>query len=265
MSFGKEYIYKELEKVDNVLNETVKLYLIGGGNMSLLGLKDATRDIDIILNEEDDMMAILKDALLECGYEEKYLPAYPKMGSRLVMENKDGFRWDVFIKVVCHGLILSHNMMNRCTEMKFDFKNLKIFLLSKEDVFLFKGITERERDLEDMHTLYLQGLDFEIIKEEIKWQSENSGIAWIAYFFQRLMRLQEEYGIIVPNIKEIEKMAEEDAAISLILEKIHRRKYTMEELVEELKEDENWIRELIQKLEKQGKIKTEGNTIMKKE
>ena len=215
MSFGREYIYKELKKIDDTLDKQIKLYLIGGGNMSLLGLKDATRDIDIILNEEKEL-SILKDALLRCGYEEKYLPVYQKMGSRLVMENKDGFRWDVFIKIVCHGLILSPHMMSRCTEMQFDFKNLKLFLPSKEDVFLFKGITER--DLEDMHILYLQGLDFEVIKEEIKWQSENSNIAWISYLFQRLMKLQKEYGIVVPNIKEIEKMAEEDAAISLILD-----------------------------------------------
>lgn len=264
MSFGKEYIYSELKKVDNALDNVVKLYLIGGGNMSLLGLKDATKDIDIILNEED-YTAILKDALLECGYEEKYLPAYQKMGSRLVMENKDGFRWDVFVKVVCHGLILSPNMMNRCTEMNFDFKNLKLFLLSKEDVFLFKGITERERDLEDMHTLFLQGLDFEIIKDEIKWQSENSSIAWIAYLFQRLTKLQDEYGIVIPDIKEIEELAEEDAAISLILEKLSRKNYTIDELAKEMKQDENWIKELIQKLEKKGKIKMEGNIIMRKE
>ncbi len=264
MSFGREYIYKELKKIDDTLDKQIKLYLIGGGNMSLLGLKDATRDIDIILNEEKEL-TILKDALLRCGYKEKYLPVYQKMGSRLVMENKDGFRWDVFIKIVCHGLILSPHMMSRCTEMQFDFKNLKLFLLSKEDVFLFKGITERERDLEDMHILYLQGLDFEVIKEEIKWQSENSNIAWISYLFQRLMKLQKEYGIVVPNIKEIEKMAEEDAAISLILEKLSRRNYAIEELAKELKEDENWIKELIQKLEKQGRIKIKGNTIMKKE
>ncbi len=264
MSFGKEYIYEELKKIDDTLDKQLKLYLIGGGNMSLLGLKNATRDIDVILNEEKESM-ILKNALLRCGYEGKYLPVYQKMGSRLVMENEDGFRWDVFVNVVCHGLILSHYMMNRCREMQFGFKNLKLFLLSKEDVFLFKCITERERDLEDMHILYLQGLDFEIIKKEIKWQSENSSVAWIAYLFQRLMKLQEEYGIIVPNIKEIEKMAEEDAAISLILEKLSHKNYTIEELAKEMQQDENWIKELIQKLETKGKIKMEGDAIVRKE
>ena len=60
-------------------------------------------------------------------------------------------------------------------------------------------------------------------------------------------------------------MAEEDAAISLILEKLSHRNYAIDELAKELKEDENWIKELIQKLEKQGRVKIKGNTIMKKE
>lgn len=264
MSFGKEYIYKELKQLDDVVEEPLTLYLIGGGNMSLRGLKDATKDIDVMLEKERDM-SVLENALLSCGYEKKFLPAYQKMGSRLVMENGDGFRWDIFIKVVCHGLMLSSHMIKRSGAMHFDFKNLKLFLLSKEDVFLFKGITERERDLEDMNILYMQGLDFEIIKEEIQRQSEHSTIAWIAYFYERLVKLQEEYGIVVPGIKEMEKMAEEDAAVSLILEKLDHGIYTLKELVEELQEDENWMRELIQKLEKQGKIKIEGNEIMKKE
>ena len=79
------------------------------------------------------------------------------------------------------------------------------------------------------------------------------------------MKLQEEYGIIVPNIKEIEKMAEEDAAISLILEKLSHKNYTIEELAKEMQQDENWIKELIQKLEKKGKIKMEGDAIVRKE
>lgn len=261
MSFGREYIYEELKKVDDVLGEHLKVYLIGGGNMSLLGLKDATKDIDVILEKEKDLQP-LKNALLNCEYKEKYLQTYQKMGTRLLMENRDGFRWDVFVEAVCHGLVLSPFMIERSREV--GFKNLRLFLLSKEDVFLFKGITERERDLEDMHILYLHGLDFRIIKEEIKWQSENSSTAWIAYFYERLVKLQEEYGITIPDIKEIEKMAEEDTAISLILERVERGRYTIEKLAKELKEEESWIRELILKLERQGKIKMKGDVIVEK-
>jgi len=187
MNFGEEYIFKELKKLlDNALKMKIEVYLIGGGNMSLIRLKDATKDMDVILKKENEFAA-LKSALSECGYKEKHLSLYERMGSRIVMENEDGFRWDIF-------------MISRSAK-KFDFKNLNLFLLSKEDIFLFKGITERERDLEDMHTLFLQGLDFDVMKKEIKWQSENSDTAWIAFLFQRLKKLQEEYGIaILPGL-----------------------------------------------------------------
>ncbi|KAA0009907.1 MAG: hypothetical protein FE037_05050 [Thermoplasmata archaeon] len=263
MSFGKEYIQNELKKIDDALCEHLKLYLIGGGNMSLLGLKDATKDMDVILNKEKELY-VLRNALLRCGYVEKLLPQYQKMGSKLVMENRDGFRWDVFIKTVCHSLVLSPGMIKRCIEMDFDFENLRIFLISKEDMFLFKGVTERERDLEDMHLLFLQGLDFEVIKEEIKWQSENSDTAWIAYLFQRLLKLKEEYGIVVPDIDEIEKMAEEDAAISLILEKLSCKSYTVGELAKDIQQDKNWIEYLLRKLEGKGKIERKGDIITRK-
>ena len=253
MNFGEEYIFKELKKLDNALKMKIEVYLIGGGNMSLIRLKDATKDMDVILKKENEFAAI-KNALSECGYKEKHLSIYERMGSRIVMENEDGFRWDIFVNNVCHGLTLSPSMISRSAK-KFDFKNLNLFLLSKEDIFLFKGITERERDLEDMHTLFLQGLDFDVMKKEIKWQSENSDTAWIAFLFQRLKKLQEEYGIAVPDIKEIEEMAEEDAAVSLILEKMNSGHYTIEELAEELQEDKSWIEKLVKKLERAGKIK----------
>jgi len=67
--------------------------------------------------------------------------------------------------------------------------------------------------------------------------------------------LQEEYGIAVPDIKEIEEMAEEDAAVLLILEKVNSGHYTIEELAEELQEDKNWIEKIVKKLERAGKIK----------
>jgi len=261
MSFGRDYIYKELKRLNESLEKQVQMYLIGGANMSLLGLKDATRDIDIIVDEIE--LPILKNALLRCEYVEKSLPIYQKMGSRLVMENTDGFRWDVFVNIVCHALVLSPSMRDRCKKLRFDFKNLEIFLLSKEDIFLFKGVTERERDIEDMHILYLQGLDFEVIKKEINWQSEYSGIAWITFLFPRLTKLQERYGIVLPNMKEIEKIAEEETALSIILEEIEHRNYTIEELSEELKESKSWVMALIKKLEERGKIKIKGNLVVK--
>jgi len=142
MGFGREYIHIELQKLDEKIEDEIKLYLIGGGNMSLLGLKDATKDIDVVLDEEENLH-LLRKGLLECGYQEVFSSIYRRMGSRLLMENEDGFRWDVFVETICHGLVLSPYMRQRSREYHLDLKNLRLLLLSKEDIFLFKGVTER--------------------------------------------------------------------------------------------------------------------------
>jgi len=263
MSFGREYIHMELGRLDEKIEDEIKLYLIGGGNMSLLGLKDATKDIDVILDGEKDLY-LLKKGLLECGYREAFSPIYRRMGSRLLMENEDGFRWDVFVETICHGLILSPYIRQRSMEYHLYLKNLRLLLLSKEDVFLFKGVTERDRDLEDMHILFLQGLDFKVIVDEIRWQSKHSKVAWTAYLLQRLRNLQEEYGVVIPGVEEIEGLAEEDVATILILDKLSNRDYTIEELLQEFHEDREYIKMLIKKLEDRGEIERRGDMLIRR-
>jgi len=103
-----------------------------------------------------------------------------------------------------------------------------------------------------MHILFLQGLDFKVIVDEIRWQSKHSKVAWIAYLFQRLKNLQEEYGVVIPDIEEIEDLAEEDAVTTLILNKLSNRNYTIEEILQEFHEDREYIKMLIRKLEDRG-------------
>lgn len=40
-------------------------------------------------------------------------------------------------------------------------------LAPPEDIFVFKSVTSRDRDREDMYTLFTRGLDFDIIRDEI--------------------------------------------------------------------------------------------------
>ncbi len=89
------------------------------------------------------------------------------------MENQDGFRWDIFVNVVCGGLILSSSMKERALTL-FSMDRLSVHMLSFEDIFVFKSVTSRERDREDMYLLFLQGLDFEVIRNEIIRQNEQN-------------------------------------------------------------------------------------------
>lgn len=77
--------------------------------------------------------------------------------------------------------------------------------------FLIKSMTERDRDLEDMSLLARSGLDYNLVFEECKMQSDMSakGDVWEASLNEKLLELEDKYGITVPFQKELEKNAEE--------------------------------------------------------
>jgi len=80
--------------------------------------------------------------------------------------------------------------------------------MSPEDIFLFKGITERHADLDDMRILAEAGLDWQIIERECMTQ-EKSG-RWSYMLGTRLMELRAESGIISPIIRMLMDRADMD-------------------------------------------------------
>jgi hypothetical protein len=53
-SFDKDYLKQEFDKLNSIAKRPLSLYLIGGGAMAFYGLKVATKDIDIILTNQED-------------------------------------------------------------------------------------------------------------------------------------------------------------------------------------------------------------------
>ncbi len=228
--FDRKYLKNEIDKLDGVLEKHVNLYLIGGGSMSFQNLKDATKDIDVVVRSENDM-SLLKSALAQMGYS---VPAirgpYKQMQASAIMENKDGFRWDIFVNVVCGGLKLSDAMADRATNL-FSMDRVSINMISLEDIFIFKSITSRERDREDMYLLFLQGLDFNLIRDEITWQNDNSmSAAWVAFFFNGLEEVVERYSIVIPFFDEFHDTAYSDMLSQMILDRLESGSATVEDL-----------------------------------
>lgn len=223
-----------MEKLNELISDHVNLYLIGGGSMSFQNLKEATKDIDVVVRSRNDMN-LIRLALTRMGYS---IPAirdsYKQLQASVILENQDSLRWDIFMDIVCGGLRLSDAMIDRSVNL-FSMDKVSIYMISLEDIFIFKSITSRERDREDMYLLFLQGLDFNIIRNEIIWQNEqNMNVAWLAYFFNGLEEVVEHYSIVIPFFEEFHDMAYSDMLSQMILNRLEKGSATIEVLIQYL-------------------------------
>ena len=176
------------------------------------------------------------------------------MKTREIIENIDGFRWDVFVNKVCGGLSFSEDMQKRSKPFK-KFSSIRTYLISPEDIFILKSITSRPRDREDMFTLFSHGLNIETIKKEIQKQAKlDEDKAWLSYFFVGLDELVSEYNIIFPDYNEFLELAEEEMLEKLILEFIQKKPRSLNDLVSILKCNKNEIKQILEDLIKQDKI-----------
>lgn len=207
--------------------------------MAMEGMKSGTRDLDVIVADAESHR-ILVHSLNECGYTEVQsqdlnLP-YQKL-SATALQNTYGLRWEIFIKVVGKKLSLSNSMKGRASTLHSgDF--LMAYGISREDIFLLKAMTERERDLEDMSLIAKSGIDYEVVFEECVGQSEinGEGHIWEASLNEKLKELEEQYGVYTPIRKKLEKIAEEKMLITPIKRVLSKKNLTLEEISAELPE-----------------------------
>ena len=205
--FNIEYIEKELEKLDEALDGPLEIFVTGGFVMSTNNLKPGTKDIDVIVEHKSQLMRLAR-SLEKSDY--RLLPvnsvttAYKDLGAELY-ENHDEFRWDIFTRVVARKLSITQSMKSRA-RLTHSKGKLSLFELAKEDVFLMKGLTDRERDLEDMSLLAKSGIDYKVVLQECLFQSERTGIIWEMGLHDKCEALEEKFGIKVPILKNFGKL-----------------------------------------------------------
>ena len=258
-SFDKNYLMQEFGKLSSKTKQPLTLFLIGGGAMAFYGLKDATKDIDIILTNIEELKN-LKTTLETIGYKEPkpilLTGAYNHMQTNAILENQDGFRWDLFISKVCNALTLSATMKQRANQL-YKSDRLTVLITSKEDLFLFKGITEREADLEDMRILAESGMNWNIINQECQSQSDASGVPWEDALYQNLLDLKAKYNIESPIEKTLRTAAERKIIETTLLRQIEKGNNTVKSIVQSIKEPHSFIRKELERLVSEGIIKVD--------
>lgn len=200
--FNAEYIDREFEKIATRVKTDISIYLIGGCSMSFRGLKETTKDVDIVFQTHSDF-DVFCHALFGAQYWEpaRVEREYAQLHASKMFRNKDDFNLDLFVERVIKKLYLSKSMISRA-ELYKKYENLSVYLLSKEDIFLFKGLASegRERDLPDMRVIY-PNLNWNIIKEELKSQKLSEEL--VEHFKRRLVKFRETYQLDVPILNQI--------------------------------------------------------------
>ncbi len=260
--FNKTYLEERIRDLNDVLKDSIEIFILGGGAMSFYGLKDATRDIDVVLKSKKEYR-LLVNGLHKLEYEDVLSTTLPylDMNTSAILENRDKFRWDIFVNIICNGLLLSNGMIDRA-EKWISHNKINTYAVSPEDSFIFKSITSRERDRDDMNALFIHGLNFDLIKTEMLWQTENSNDrAWLAFFYLGLEELRDKYDVVIPYFDDFYELACNELLEYRIKSLLQQRSLTIEELVKEIQESESWARSRINVLIEEKIIKIENGLL----
>jgi hypothetical protein len=85
------------------------------------------------------------------------------------------------------------------------FEKLKLGILRNEDVFLLKGVTDREGDIDDMAKIAQSGnFDWNIVWQELNKQEHETANPVISIaFFEQIENLREQTGIRPPFYRRL--------------------------------------------------------------
>jgi hypothetical protein len=206
----REEIIELFELLGQILEERVEALLIGGAVLLELGLKDATKDIDVVCRSEEDKERLLAAAKV-LGFE---IVDPEKRHKRLSVKRlavKGGRNLDVFAQRISYDFDLSEAIWQRATRIR-SFGSLLVRDASLEDIFIMKLIANRPGDAPDCSNLVMAGLDFDAVYLEIEAQYRKAGEAkekiWINYIEEGIARLQDN-DLTIPIGDKISLLASE--------------------------------------------------------
>ena len=261
--FNKRYIEIELEKLNAALPKRTRIFIAGGAAMAFYGLKEATKDIDVVVEKRSELRALVS-ALQALGYKRPKCSVgatYTKMRANAILENTDGFRWDIFERVIARKLSLSHGMINRSLTL-YDKTRLHLRSLCKEDIFLLKSVTERDLDLEDMRIVAESGINWNHVKIECQAQASRTGRIWEDALCEKLIDLRQRMKITAPIEKSICEIADQKILENWIIRKVGAGINTVKDLVRTAAEPESVIRDAISRLIRKGNLRVDRSKKM---
>jgi len=257
--FSEGDLLKALTDVGNHLTENVRVYLIGGCAMTFIGRKAATKDIDVVLTSPRQVELFLQAAEL-VGFKrvEDASREYESLGAWNILENEDGMRFDMFDRQACKCLTIDAGMESRARLYR-RLGLLEVYLMAPEDIFLFKGITERESDLDDLRVLVEYGVDWQTVEGECLSQGDNG--VWTYRLYSKLLELRRDYGIESPILRRLRDHSDLELIKRLFTEVIGKRKMSFNEIAQAIlnrtRYSSSWTRSQLRMLVSKDAVRIE--------
>lgn len=255
---GRQEVLSIIDKMGAECPRRMRVYLIGGGAMALRGEKDATRDLDLVMDSQRDADDI-KKAFERIGF--LVAARRPEECHALVdaaiLSKPAGLRADLFVGKVC-GLLRFSDGMKKRSVLIGEFSKVHLFMCSREDIFLLKSVTERTRDLDDMLSLFRSGLDKDVILEECELQTQLAGFrksqVWEAFLVVKIEEMEKKYGIRVPWKRSLKSIAEIKMGSHQMLKEMDNENLSVVELSKATKESIEFTQRCISYLQETGVI-----------
>lgn len=193
------------------LDSEVKVYLFGGACMVLRGLKNGTKDIDIVVLSRDEFTAVSK-ALKRMGYREYtgFRIMHRKREKTIrIFEKENNPRIDMYVYRIAGKLVLTENMLKRADVRRYG--KLILYLASNEDIILLKSVTDRIRDLLDIEVIVKSlktRLNWDAILEELTTQEKLTHRHFCLSVLQTIDAIEERLKIKIPIKKKLKRIVE---------------------------------------------------------
>jgi hypothetical protein len=208
---SREDVEKILRGLGESLAGPAQVLIIGGAAMLEYGLKDATKDIDLVCRDATGKVRFL-EAAKSLGFE---VFGPEKRHARLGLDRvaiKGGHTLDIFAGRISYDFGLSETMWERGKTVKILGK-AEMRFAAVEDIFILKLIANRPRDIEDCVSLASSKMDYEAIYSEIRAQYGRVGTVeekiWITYLEEGIGKLEEDYRVQVSIADRVSELADE--------------------------------------------------------
>ena len=205
---GDDRFFNEL---NDTLDTPIAVYLFGGENMRIKGLKNRTKDCDIVVNTTDEFSTI-KSALIRMGYSPITLDSSDedeRMHPASLLTHNSKSRIDLFTHMIMR-MQLSPRMMEK-SDMR-DYGKLRLGLLCDEHIFVLKAAAGREGDIQDMNRLVQAGrasgqFDWHEVLQAVHHQSSVDPTSdTVVDMFACMSAMHDYEGMHIPVLDQVRRL-----------------------------------------------------------